>query len=66
MTARRHFANAPPRRTLQGLDYQGRHPQAADPAEDDLNCAIGIFGWAIAALVLWLIVALALCAAMCQ
>lgn len=52
MTARRHFAaladQPPPRRALQGLDYQGRHPEAAEACtelgvgDDDLACAEGI------------------------
>jgi hypothetical protein len=64
MTTPRHFpdmpAAPPPRRQLQGLDYQGRHPEAAHAAtdmgvdRDDLACAAGIVRAVIWALLLWL------------
>ena len=62
MTAKRHFLP-------KGIDQQGRHPQAAEAATEvgldtDLSCACGIVNWTIATLAVWLVVAIALCAAM--
>lgn len=59
MTAKRHYIP-------HGIDQQGRwvDTQPAERAElaEDLNCAAGIVHWALAALVVWVVVALALCA----
>ena len=56
----RHFPDAPPR-IPRGLDYQGRHPEAAESAteigvdDDSLSAACGIIRAAMWALAIWLV-----------
>ncbi len=47
----------------RGLDYQGRHPESAERADDDLGPAQGILIGVVLALALWLVIVLALIAA---
>jgi hypothetical protein len=47
----------------RGLDYQGRHPEAAERADDDLGPAQGILIGVVLALAAWLVIVLALIAA---